>query len=91
MSTAQVMWWHRDDGGHTAILLGAGNKYLQVIVLDGTVQMPGRVPKSEERAMQPLTLRDREYPVKRAAKILLRAGKRFGIHKRALRILRELR
>lgn len=37
MSTAQVMWWHRDDGGHTAILLGAGNKYLQVIVLDGTV------------------------------------------------------
>jgi hypothetical protein len=90
------MWWHRDDGGHTAILLGEARKYATVIYTDSHsktcfVKLSHRVPKKAVADMKPLMFKRREYPVKRAARLLSQAGRRLGISKSAQRALKELR
>jgi hypothetical protein len=90
--SASVVNWRTDEGGVvTAILLGRGRKYLRIIPIDsaGIKLVPG-VLFSEERHMVQALYKGAPYPVKRAARRLLKFGKTFGITKSARTALKEL-
>jgi hypothetical protein len=88
--SALVVKWRTDEGGVvTAILLGRGRKYLRLIPIDSAGIKLTNVSFDEERHMVPAEFKGKPYPVKRAARSILKFGKTFGITKTAKAALKE--
>lgn len=83
-ATAYVGTYRAPEGCRTVVVL-PGRTKLTLIGIDAAVRLD-RVPKEEARY-----IRERpEYPVRRTARSMLRAGARIGCSKRARRILKAL-
>ena len=91
MTNAKVVRYHSDEGQTTGILFGAGRKYLQLILMDGRgIRFARNVENAEERYMTEAEYKGKAYPVKRAARHLLKAAKKFGGNTNAKKALREV-
>ena len=82
---SELVTYRTDAGIKTAIALKPGRKWLPVIVIDSPMRVR-KVPLSERRFMTPLA----DYPLRRAVRKYLAAGRRLGITKRARKALREV-
>ena len=71
------------SGGHIALLVKRGNKLLHMILMDSGGIGVGKVPKREERKMEPIN-----YSLAKAKKSFRAAWKKFGGTKEARRHLR---
>lgn len=77
------------DRFYTGIICSEGTRYLHLVVLGENVRLVN-VDKREERHMQPLHLKGMPYPVKRAARIVLRMHRTFTGTDSAKAALRRL-
>lgn len=71
-----------EDGFRVGILAKEGTKYAQVIVRNGNSIGTKKFPVDDDSALEYL-----EYPVAKAVKSFLRAGKQYGITKAAKELL----
>lgn len=67
-----------------------GRTLLHAVVLDGHVRTV-ELPKVEQRYFAPLEFRGKPYPIGRAARGFLRAGKTLGITDGAKKVLQTIR
>jgi len=74
------------DGVTRSVVYATGTKLLHIVIIDFPVRVLS-VPRSEEKFIHELTLGAAPYPLKRAAKEMLGAGKRKGITHRAKALL----
>ena len=85
MSAAELVSYNELRGGrHVAVLVTTGRRWAHVITMWDKGIKVRKVNKAERRYMRPMP----DYPIKRAARMLLDAGARFGITKAARRALR---
>jgi len=78
------MSYRTDAGVVTALVLTPGRKWLPIITLGCPIKIR-KVALAEQRFMTPL-----DYPVKRAVRKYIAAGRRLGITKGARKALREV-
>jgi len=72
----RVIRYKTDQGQRTAIHIGTGNKYHQLLVMDTSIRLQ-HVPIFEERYFTDLMYKGKPYPVARAKRIFKRAVKRL--------------
>lgn len=95
MSEPEVVQWRTDEGVNSAILFKRTTGKLYLIPMVGfypfsTIKIH-KVPMSEMQWIQPLTKQNGQaYPLKRAARMFLKAHKRFGGTVTAKRVLKEI-
>lgn len=85
MSAAAFVGIYRSQDGCRTVVVLPGRKLLTLIGIDAGVRMD-RVAKTEARYIRARP----EYPVRRAARYMLRAGAHIGCSKRAKRLLKAL-
>jgi len=78
-----VVRYRTDKGVFTALIGDPGTKYLPVVYIDAPIRLM-KVPQTEERYMTII-----DYPPKKAARRMLKAGRHLGITKTAKRFLQE--
>jgi hypothetical protein len=91
MIAPEVVRYRTSEGVRTAIIVDRGRKFLHVIPMEDRAVRVRKVPLTEERLMEPLTLRGKPYPPKRAVRHFARHGKGFGITKKAKSFLKEVK
>lgn len=67
-----------DFGAQNYLVFKEGRKLLHAVTMDGQVRLV-TMPKEEARYFQPLEHRGKPYPVARACRRYLSAGKTIGI------------
>ena len=80
----------RDHNSRTHIAYATGRQYIHAVVLDGSVKL-ATLPLDARRKLKPLTLKSEPYPLKRAVRALLRAGRTLGISDGARDVLNEMK
>ena len=87
----EVVRFRGDNRAYTGIIVSEGTRNLHVLVAAEHVRLVN-MPKAEERYATPLYWKcgAEPYPVKRAARIILRMHRRHGGTASALRALKEL-
>jgi hypothetical protein len=79
----QSVIYRSTTGVRPAVHLATGPKYITLVWMDAAGIRLHKLPRRDERYMTPTG-----YPVKKFARRLLQAGKRFGITKGARAALR---
>jgi len=79
--------YHTEQGVKVALVL-PGRKWLQVLMLDGTLTVR-RVRIGEAKHMTDIALRGRPYPMRRALKVFRGHGRLHGDTKGARQFLRR--
>lgn len=78
----QVCKYRTDQGVFTALVGEPGRKLIPVVTIDHPIRVR-KVPMTEQKYMVPL-----EYPVKKAVRGFLKAGKALGMTKSARTFLK---
>jgi hypothetical protein len=81
---------YRDHQARTHLVFKEGRKFVHAVALDGHV-CTRALPKEAMRYLRPMELKGRPYPIARAARALLRAGKAMGITNTAKVVLKQLK
>lgn len=76
---------YRSDEGVVIAFVKPGRKLLSMVAMDAAGLRVRKVPLSDERYISPL-----DYPVAKARRRFLAAGKRFGISKGAKALIKEV-
>lgn len=79
-----------EANGMDLTIVNTGRKFLHAVAIDRGVQMVS-IPVDERRRMRPLAYKSQPYPVRRAARRFLEAGKTLGITKSARTVLNAVR
>ena len=80
----RVVRYHTHQGVCVALVVTEGSKWTKIITMDAAGIALRKVPVQEGKWME-----DIEYPIAKARKRFLRAGKAFGITKGARAVLRS--
>jgi len=86
MKVARV---HTDEGFFTAVLGEPGRKFTPFVMIDFPVRKRQMLNVDVDKHAPQLMLGKKDYPVKRAARHMLRIGRAQGITKGAKVLLRE--
>lgn len=77
-------------GAENYLVFKEGRTFIHAVTIDKQVKTIA-LPKEEGRYFQPLELKGKPYPVDRAARRFLRAGKALGITKKARTVLNSIK
>lgn len=81
----RVVRYFTTDGQFIALVVNEGRKWMHVILMDSAGIRVSRVKLTEAKWMEPI-----DYPVKKAARKFLAAGRAFGITGSARKALKEV-
>ena len=79
-----------DHNSRTHIIIKEGRVYAHAIVLNGSVRKVA-IPRSDLRDFRQIEYKGQPYPLRRAVRRLLQAGKSLGITAGARAILKSLK
>ncbi len=84
--------YYFDDTGFQHVIVGEpGRKFIPIVRLTGSGLKLEKVPLDRARYIRDAKLHGRPYPVARAIRRMLRAGRELGMTKGAAAVLRALR
>lgn len=86
----QVFRLRSETGVSNLLVFKEGRTLVHAVTIDKRVRIV-TLPKVEQRYMKPLELRGKPYPVARACRRLLSAGKTLGISAKARAVLNEIK
>lgn len=86
----QVVRLRSETGVSNLLVFKEGRVFVHAVTIDKSVKVVA-LPKVEQRYMRPLELRGKPYPVARACRRLLAAGKSLGITKQARTVLNAIK
>lgn len=86
----EVLLHHGEFGQVSLLVVKEGRKYLHAVEIDKQVKMVA-LPRESRRQMRPLLYKGQPYPVSRAVRAFMHAGKTLGITKSATTMLRAVK
>lgn len=87
---AEVVRIHNGSGFHVAVLGEPGRVWTPYVTIEGYPLRRRRIRNTKlAKACRPLQLKGKPYPLKRAARHMIRVGKSAGATKGAIKLLRE--
>lgn len=79
-----------ETGAASYLVFKEGRVFVHAVTIDKSVKTVA-LPKTEQRYMEQLTLKGKPYPVARACRRFLAAGKTLGISAKARAVLNEIK
>jgi hypothetical protein len=78
------------EGAANYLVFKEGRAFIHAITLDKVVKIVA-LPKDESRHFKPLEFKGHPYPIHRACRLFLRAGKSLGITAKAKTVLKAMK